>query len=855
MANKAVKQLRSAKPGAKMSAPPLPAAFLKQNIRGFIDQVENKAISGWAVDVASPSVPLSLRVVIDGTIVDTVACGLARKDAASYNLPSDKVGFHYNLPAHFVDGVRHVLKFATIGGEYVTLMSHAGRPLPELHFCLSSQTRVEGVLDGVVDGLVQGWALSYDSKTKTTTGGMRILVTSNGQPVAELLADQVRSDVGEALNADPACGFTFSPPAELGRNRRATLRFYTLPGRIELRGSPLEVTFPNDSERQRISALIARADELFSYAYHLRRELKAALPGERYMISDYGRWMAKSAPLALARAARRYGGLPADDPLVSIICPVYKPAMGDFLTAMDSVRAQSYPHWELLLVDDASHDAALRDVMASLAKDDARIRVFSLAKNGGIAQATNKGLSAARGKFIVFFDHDDALAEDALNIMVRAQAATGAKLLYSDEDKIDRSGTLSEPHLKPDFNYRFLLEVNYICHLVMVEAALAKRTGLFDPRYDGAQDHDYLLRMTEIIGPDEIHHVPEILYHWRKSMNSTASTGAAKPKAARAGEMAVADHLKRRKLDAAVTKRGNLTCYKIDWRPPASLRKKGVSILIPFRDHIELTKACVDAVREYTAGVNFEIILLDNWSNEADAQIFATQQANMDETRVIRITEPFNFSRINNIGAKSANHEFLLFLNNDVFVKDPNWLRTMLNELLADEKAGAVGAKLLYSNGTVQHAGVVLGVGGIADHAFRGLPGDAPGYVMRAMAAQQISAVTAACMLVRKTAFDEVGGFDERELSVAFNDVDLCLRLIAAGWKIIFNPDAVAEHRESMSRGDDLDENKVARFMMENEVMRQRYAGKLQHDPFYNRHFSRDGGVYRELRVLEADDL
>jgi GT2 family glycosyltransferase len=855
MAKKAVKQLQSAKPGTKMSAPPLPAAILKQNIRGFVDQVETAAISGWAVDVASPSVPLSLRVLINGTIVDTVTCGLHRKDAASYNLPSDRVGFYFKIPPHFIDGVRHVLKFATITGDHVTLLSHAGRPLPELHFCLESQNRVEGILDGVVDGLVQGWALSYDSKTKTATGGMRILVTSGGQPVAELLADQVRSDVAEALNADPACGFTFSPPAELGRNRRATLRFYTLPGRIELRGSPLEVTFPNDSERQRISALIARADELFSYAYHLRRELKAALPGERYMISDYGRWAAKSAPLALARAVRSYGGLPADNPLVSIICPVYKPSMGDFLTAMDSVRAQSYPHWELLLIDDASHDTALCDVMKSLAKSDSRIKIFTQAKNGGIAQATNKGLSAARGKFIAFFDHDDVLVEDALNIMVRAQAATGAKLLYSDEDKIDRSGTLSEPHFKPDFNYRLLLDLNYICHLVMVEAALVKRIGSFDPHYDGAQDHDFLLRATENIGPGEIHHVQEILYHWRKSVNSTSSTGSAKPKAARAGEMAVADHLKRRKLEADVKKRGSLTCYKIDWRPPASLKKKGVSILIPFRDHIELTKACVDAVRDYTAGVNFEIILLDNWSNEAEAQIFSTQQANMDETRVIRITEPFNFSRINNIGAKSAKHEFLLFLNNDVFVKDPNWLRTMVNELLADEKAAAVGAKLLYSNETIQHAGVVLGVGGIADHAFRGLARDAPGYVMRAMTAQQISAVTAACMLVRKSAFDKVGGFDERELSVAFNDVDLCLKLTAAGWRIIFNPDAIAEHRESISRGDDLDESKVARFMMENEVMRQRYAGILAYDPFYNRHFSREGGVYRELRLLEADDL
>ncbi|MDD2795879.1 glycosyltransferase, partial [Acidocella sp.] len=238
-------------------------------------------------------------------------------------------------------------------------------------------------------------------------------------------------------------------------------------------------------------------------------------------------------------------------------------------------------------------------------------------------------------------------------------------------------------------------------------------------------------------------------------------------------------------------------------------------------------------------------------SSSPEAEPFTARQANLPGTRVIRIAEPFNYSRLNNIGARAARYEFLLLLNNDVIVREPLWLRTMLDECLVNERVGAVGAKLLYPAGTVQHAGVVLGVGGVADHAFRGIAGRAPGYVMRAMAAQQISAVTGACMLVRRAAFEAVGGLDEAELTVAFNDVDLCVKLTQAGWQIVYTPDAVAEHRESVSRGDDFDESKIARFMLENEVMRERYAGILPYDPFYNQHFSREGGVYRELRLLE----
>jgi GT2 family glycosyltransferase len=835
---------------AKDTIRPLAAAARGDaGILAFLDKMDGAILEGWAFDRAAPGEKVKLRLMIDRVIIDVLTCNVVRDDAAALKLPSDRVGFRYAIPQSYQDGGRHVLTFADLNGQPVLIATRSGMTMPELHFCLARQSHVEGVMDGLVDGLVQGWALNIDHRTNAKTGGVRILVTTGGQPLAELVADLFRADVAEALGSEATCGFAYSPPSELRHGGRVMLSFYALPERVELRGSPVEIVFPGDTERQRINALIARADELFRYAYHLRRELKAALPGERHLLSDYARWAAVTLPRARARAEAKYGALPADEPLVSVLCPVFRPAIGDFLMAIDSVRAQSYSNWELILVDDGSQDEQLTDLMKRLFKLDSRIKISSLRQNGGISRATNKAVAMAAGKFFVFLDHDDLLEPDALDVMLRAQYATGARLLYSDEDKVERSGSLVDPHLKPAFNYRLLLELNYICHLVMCDAALLREVGGFVPALDGAQDHDFLLRAAEILSSDEIHHVAEVLYHWRKSASSTAGAGTVKPEAMTAGRRAVAEHLRRRGMPAEVTARGGLTCYKVAWDPPVDRKRAaGVSILIPFRDHIDLTRACIDAVRKVTRDVNYEIILIDNWSNGVAAELFCAEQANMPGTSVIRLAEPFNYSRINNVGARAARHDFVLFMNNDVFVSQPNWLRSMLNECLADERVGAVGAKLLYPNGTIQHAGVVLGVGGIADHAFRGLPGDAPGYFMRAMTTQRVSAVTAACMLVRKSAFDDVGGFDEAELTIAFNDVDLCIKLGNAGWQIIFAAETVAEHRESMSRGDDLNDSKVARFMLENEAMRQRHADILPHDPFYNPHFSREGGVYRELK-------
>ncbi len=832
------------------------AVGVERKLLCFLDRIDNAGLGGWALDFGRPAESLTMRVLVDEVIAGVVMCDQHRDDARLVSRETSRIGFYYDIPECFRDGLRHALRFATLDGVAMPMSSRSGEAMAAVSFCLPKPVRIDAVVDGMVDGVIQGWALRVDERAGTRFGGLRILVTYEGQPVAELLADQYRADVAEAMGCEAACGFSFAPPPALRRRAMTAFRFFTLPGREELKGSPFEIIYPEETVRERIEGLIRRADELFAFAYQLRRDLKAALPRDRYLLADYARWAAESLPLAVARAVARYGALPEGAPVVSVICPVYRPELGAFLAAVDSVRAQSYPHWELLLVDDASQDAALSQAMTALAAADARIKLLPRKKNGGIARATNAGIKAAAGRFVAFFDHDDLLEPGALEIMLRARAKTGARLLYSDEDKVERGGGLTEPHFKPDFNYRFLLEVNYICHFVMLDAAVLRQVGGLDAALDGAQDHDLLLRLCEVLRPEEIHHVPEVLYHWRKSRSSTAAAGAgAKPAAALAGVRAVTGHLARRGLAADVVSRGGLTCYRTRWEVAAATRKgAGVSILIPYRDHIAMTQECVDALRRHTKGVPYEIILLDNWSTAPEAERFAAEQANLPQTRVVRIAEPFNYSRINNIGARAAAHGFLLLLNNDVFVADDDWLRVMLDECLVDPQVGAVGAKLVYPGGTVQHAGVVLGVGGVADHAFRGIPGDAPGYMMHAMAAQEVSAVTGACMLVRRAAFEVVGGLDERDLTVAFNDIDLCIKLTQAGWKVVFTPDVVAEHRESMSRGDDTDPVKVARFMYENEVMRQRYPGVLPFDPYYSRHFSREGGVYRELRVLGPDE-
>jgi O-antigen biosynthesis protein len=346
-----------------------------------------------------------------------------------------------------------------------------------------------------------------------------------------------------------------------------------------------------------------------------------------------------------------------------------------------------------------------------------------------------------------------------------------------------------------------------------------------------------------LIPAEAIHHVPEILYHWRKSANSTALSQDTKGYAAGAGQRAVSAHLARRSLPGrAVPLNG--TRYAVEW---SFKEKPSISILVPFRDQADITRRCVDAVLAKTRYPTYEIVLVDNWSIQDSTRRYCDALRNEPRVRQVRIEEDFNYSRINNLAAATCASDYLLFLNNDVFIQQEDWLDRLVAEALADPAVGGVGAKLLYPNGTVQHAGVVLGVGGVADHAFRGLGADEPGYAFRAALAQQLSAVTAACLLCRAPAFREVGGFDEDKLKVTFNDVDLCLRLGQAGWKIIYTPSVVAEHHESLSRGSDMVPEQRDRFYAENQAMKDRWGALIADDPHYNPHFSRAHGIFSAL--------
>jgi GT2 family glycosyltransferase len=428
--------------------------------------------------------------------------------------------------------------------------------------------------------------------------------------------------------------------------------------------------------------------------------------------------------------------------------------------------------------------------------------------------------------------------------MMQAAQTSGARLLYSDEDKIDERGNLSEPHLKSDWNYRLLLGSNFVCHLLVMRRDLLRQIGPLSTAHDGAQDHELLLRAAEMLTGDEICHVPEILYHWRKTPGSTAQSTDAKGHAAAAGVAAVEAHLRRRGLAAEVSALTGMTAYRVRWQRS---EEPLVAIIIPYRDQVDVTLRCLRAILSLTAYRNYEIVLVDNWSQSTGARDFAADVSNIAQVRVLRVPEPFNFSRLNNLAVREVPADYYMFMNNDLFVTESDWLRVLVDEALSGEHVGAVGGKFVYADATVQHGGVIVGVGGVAEHAHRGLAQDAPGYMARALLAQELSAVTAAGMLCDARAFAEVGGFDETDLLVAFNDVDLCLKLRAAGWRVIWTPEFIAEHHESISRGDDNDPAHRRRFYHENQTMHERWADVIARDPHYNQNFSRRSGIFRIL--------
>jgi GT2 family glycosyltransferase len=830
----------------KRAARRWPASMAPARIVVMVDAIDEQGITGWAYDAAEPGTPARLEVVIDGEDCGLLRCEFPRLDVKQAGHPGDLVGYNFKIPPRYFDDAEHQVAFFTEQGAIIYPSVRGQYSTDPVLFRLST-AHFQGNVDEIRQGSIIGWVIRHDHRTGKRTGGLKLLVSLHGQPIAEITANHHRADVATALDAAPDCGFSFTPPRELVAGRRMEFRFTVIPGGYELEGSPFGAEFPAYRQDRKLHDLIAVADGLYTQIWQLRRQLREMLPVASYSLENYHGWATRYYEALRARPPCAF--MQTRQPLVSVLCPIFRPRLGDIIAAIASVRDQSYPHWQLILVDDASNRPELLECLRPFVALDARIQLHVCAENGGISTATNIALSHATGDYVALFDHDDVLEPRALEFMLDAAFSSGAKMLYCDEDKVDDAGLYSEPNLKPDWNYRFLLSNNYICHLLVVERAHLLKAGKLRRVCDGAQDHDLILRLAEITPASQIHHVAELLYHWRKTPQSTASSGGAKSYTVAAGVRAVADHLRRRGIEAEVSAYRGVTLYEIDWK---LAREPEVSIIIPYREQIGMTEECLAALREWTAYGNYRIILADNWSTSDRALRFAAEQSTQPNTRVLRIAETFNYSRINNLAAAAASGEFLLFLNNDVVVRQADWLTRLVGEAMADPSVGAVGAKLLYPNGTVQHGGVILGSGGVADHAHRGLACDTPGYMARAVVAQEMSAVTAACMLCRREAFDGVGGFDEQSLHVAFNDVDLCLKLGEAGWRVIYAPQVMAEHRESLSRGDDLRPEHQARFFDENRVMETRWRDKLAADPHYNRHFFRGSRMFDSLTLEDT---
>lgn len=567
----------------------------------------------------------------------------------------------------------------------------------------------------------------------------------------------------------------------------------------------------------RLAAAFIAESRRFGIAAALR---KAVAFRARHLYRYEQTFDAAAARATLERWPRR--------PLLSVLMPVYNTDPPALQSALESVRAQVYPHWELCVVDDASTRADTRAVLAAV--QDPRIRIERLDRNGGISAASNRALAMARGDYVALLDHDDALTCDALYESARAIVEHAPDLLYSDEDIVDERGRAHTAHLKPDYAPDLLLAHNYITHLLVARRELVARVGGFRSACDGAQDYDLVLRLVEQAA--RIGHLRRVLYHWRMTPASTSRRPDAKPYAADAGRRALEDALRRRGIAAAIAPANLPHYYHV--RRTLSARPR-VSILIPFRDRPDLLETAINAILHVSTYRDFEILAIDNGSVEPRTRALLEDLAARDaRVRVVSAPGPFNYAQLNNTAAAAATGEYLVLMNNDVEVITPDWIEALLEHAQRPE-VGAVGCTLYYPDGRVQHAGIVLGVGGIAGHAHRYLDRRTCGYMNRLHVAQDVSAVTAALLMVRRARYLELGGLDADHLATALNDVDFCLRLRERGWLNVFTPHAQAWHRESASRGYENNAAQRARFDAEAAWFRQRHAAALAAgDPYYN---------------------
>ena len=571
---------------------------------------------------------------------------------------------------------------------------------------------------------------------------------------------------------------------------------------------------------QKIRDLMNMETVRVAYDFWKENGLKALIKKSKHKIQgidndyDYAEWYDLTKPTEEELAAQRTAVFEYM-PKLSVVIPAYKTPERYLKEMLNSILAQTYENWEICIADGSPAGESCERVLKRYAEQDRRFKYVILGENKGISGNTNAAMDMAAGDFIVLADHDDTLPPHALYEVVKAiNEHPEADVIYSDEDKMDMDGgALFDPHFKPDFNIDLLRSVNYICHLFVVSHDLAARTGGFRQEFDGAQDYDFIFRCVESAG--QVYHIPKVLYHWRCHQNSTASNPESKLYAFEAGSRAIMAHYDRVGIQAERVEKGvdygiYHSIYRIQGEPL-------VSVIIPNKDHRQDLDLCIRSIMEKASYRNLEFVVVEN--NSQDPETFAYYeklQKEFPNVRVVKWEREFNYSAINNFGVTFAKGEYLLFLNNDTEPIEPRFIEEMLGLCQRDD------------------VGVVGGFGGIAGHTFIGLHKAENSYFHRAMSTQDYSAVTAACMMSKKSLFEEVGGFTE-ELAVAFNDIDYCMKVRAAGKLVVYNPYALLYHYESKSRGLEDTPEKIARFNREIRIFSERWPKILEEgDPYYN---------------------
>ena len=682
---------------------------------------------------------------------------------------------------------------------------------------------------------ITGWALDTITKESPT-----FTINNENQVSAYNIQRVLREDVNQIYQTEPAIEAGFVVTLEGIKQKKVLPFHFQSSAHVVTVDFPLNKKYPViPGTEDKVTRLWIKAKKGFKYMAKngISHTIQRAKIEKLRNQASYPNWLARNEVLDIEAMTQEIATFHYQ-PKISIAMPVYNVEEKWLRLCIDSILNQVYTNWELCMADDASTDPNVKKILTEYQQLDERIRVVFREQNGHISEATNSALAIATGEFVALLDNDDELAINAFYEVVKVlNENPELDLIYSDEDKIDMDGNRSDPAFKPDWSPDLLLGTNYISHLGVYRRSILEEIGGFRKGYEGSQDYDLVLRFTEKTTKERIKHIPKVLYYWRMLPTSTAVDQGSKGYAFEAGLRAVQDALVRRGINGHATHGAANGLYDVYYDIKSD---KLVSIIIPTKNGYKDVQRCVSSIIEKTTYQNYEIIMADNGSTDPKMhELYAEFEQQLPGRFFVEsIDIPFNFSTINNRSAKKAHGEYLLFLNNDTEVITENWL-TLMVSFAQQERIGCVGAKLLYPNNTVQHAGVILGLGGVAGHGHYGYPHGDLGYFGRLAINVNYSAVTAACLLMKKADFDAVGGF-EKAFTVAFNDVDLCLKVQALGRDNVWLHEAELYHFESQTRGYDDKGKKKKRFEQEKVMMEEKWGPLIENDPFYNPNLTRD---------------